>query len=277
MFSLNFLKEQALLFLVSVNLFFFTKSYSREQEIVSEVSYNQHVPKKKWYGVFGTGYAFSMKSNIDYPGGTWDRAKEGYDSDVGGASFVSIGFGREFFDYFKFDTSYTFYLPFHYQKHQTAFGNTVVYTAPKRNRFFDLDHQSVLFNLYLHPQKNFYLSLVDLEISPYFGGGIGVGFSRIYNFNLVAYANQLGSIASLADKCTNSSLAWQACAGIRFHPVKSWYNLDISYRYYEGGKFYSSRNVYLNTPPYKGQSKDSTQWKGKLRTNQISLSFNMDF
>jgi opacity protein-like surface antigen len=277
MFSLKFLKKSTFLALASASLFLCSKAQGDEAEMSSRFSYNEDAPEKKWYGLFGTGYAYSMKANIDHPGGIWDPATEGYDSNLGGSPFFTLGFGRAFLDYLRFDTTYTFYQGFHYQKHQSGEGNTPGFTGVNRIRFFDLDHQSVLFNLSLYPEKHFYFSAIDLDISPYLGVGIGAGFSRVYNFHTVAYAREVGSTTSLGNKHTRSAFAWQASAGIRLHPTDSCFSFDIGYRYYDGGRFHSSSTIYMNTPDFQGVPSEVNPWKGKLRTNQITLSFNMDF
>jgi hypothetical protein len=175
------------------------------------------------------------------------------------------------------DVAYTYFQGFHYQKFQSGTSDTAGFTGKRRNRYFDLDHQNVMFNLSLYPEKHLYFSLAKLEISPYLGLGIGAGFFRVINFHTVAYSEGVGSTTSIGTKTNNTAFAWQGFAGMRFHPQLSCMHIDLGYRYYDGGRFQGPDFVYCNTPDLEGSPSPGTPWKGKLRTNQFTIAFNFWF
>ncbi len=245
--------------------------------VESFCAYEKGPLDKKWYGTISSGYAYSLKANISYPGLDWDQAFQGYETHLGGSSFYSFSFGRSLYDHLKCDFSYTVYQGFHYQKFQTGFSDTPGFSGRARTRFFDLDHQSLLFNIGFYPENKLYFSIIGLDISPYLGVGLGWGFHRVYHFYTIANSSDAGSSTSIGDKQNNTSFAWQTAAGIRIHPINSCISLDLGYRFYVGGRFSSSSNIYSNTPDFLGASDKTSKWRGVLKTNQITLSLNMDF
>lgn len=231
-----------------------------------------------WYGKIQTGYAYSIKAGINNPNpNEWDASIQGYDARLGGSPFVEVGFGRSFAYYLRADVSYTFFDTFHYEKFQTGISQTEGFTGDHRVRFFDLDHQNIMFNLSLYPEKHAYFSFWGLDFSPFIGIGVGAGFSRVSHFYTVAYASSIGSTTSLGLKTNKSSFAWQGFGGFRIHPCASFMNLDLGYRYYDGGKFRGPSNVYVNTADFQGAPALSTPFEGKLKTHQFIISFNFWF
>jgi hypothetical protein len=271
-FSFHLIKRFSLLLLTVIS-FSGIEIFSFE----SFCTYHEGALDKKWYGAISTGYAYSLNANITHPGPDWDVAFQGYGNRLGGSSFYSFSFGRSLFDYLKCDFSYTVYQGFHYQKFQTGFSDTPGFTGGARIRFFDLDHQSLLFNIGFYPENKLYFSIIGLDISPYLGVGLGLGFHRVYHFYTVANSSDVGSSTSIGEKQNSTSFAWQTGTGIRLHPKDSCISFDVGYRFYVGGRFCSSSNIYSNTPDFLGASDKSSKWRGVLKTNQITCSLNMDF
>lgn len=231
-----------------------------------------------WYGIIGTGYAWSLKAGIENPDPSfWDEAIQGYNNSLGGSPFLTFGFGRKFLSYLRTDFSYTYFQTFHYVKFQTGISSTPGFTGDNRTRFFDLDNQNILFNLSFYPEKHFYFTFWSLDISPFIGGGIGVGFNRVTNFHTVGASHSVGSTTSIGHAASQSSFAWQGLGGLRFHPINSSTSFDIGYHYYDGGTFKGPTNIYVNDAVSLGEPSFGTAWKGKLRTHQISGTFNLSF
>jgi hypothetical protein len=269
-------------FFFSLLFFSFFSFYIEIFSSCKQESFCDYAAQKKdaspWYGVIQTGYAYSFNAGISNPDpGFWDAAVQGYNTNLGGSPFLGVGFGRSLFYYLRADVAYTYFQGFHYQKFQSGSSDTAGFTGSKRNRYFDLDHQNVMFNFSLYPEKYGYFSLAKLEISPYLGLGIGAGFSRVMNFHTVAYSQGVGSTTSIGTKTNKSSFAWQGFTGIRLHPSKACMNLDLGYRYYDGGRFTGPDFVYANTKDLQGNPVPGKPWKGKLRTNQFTIALNFWF
>jgi hypothetical protein len=239
-----------------------------------------------WYGVVGTGYAWSFNSGIKNPDPTfWDDANEGYNANLGNSPFFTLGFGSRFCGCFSLDLDYTYYQTFHYQKYQTStVGQTPGFTGIARTRFFDLDHQNVMFNLSYAPCRQFSFGCSCIDFSPLLGIGIGCGVNRVSNFHTVGFSSistigAVGSTTSIGETVTNASFAWQGTAGFRIHPQPcSPLLIDIAYRYYDGGTFHGPRNIVLNTLSGAGAfSANGKAWKGRLKANEIMLTLNYLF
>lgn len=240
-----------------------------------------------WYGFVGAGYAWSFKTGIKNPDPNfWDFANEGYDAHLGDAPFFTIGVGKRFCGFLGFDVAYTYFQPFHYQKFQTSpMQSTIGFTGPLRTRFFDLDHQNVMFNLNLVPENCFSLNCSCIEISPLLGIGIGVGIHHVTNFHTVAATPlfetvSLGTTTSIGEHVRRTSFAWQGTAGVRLSPNQcSPFKFDIAYRYYDGGRFQCPSRILIATAA-AGQGagfQSGRPWKGRLRANEVLLQLNYIF
>ena len=231
-----------------------------------------------WYGLVQTGYAYSFDAAIANPDPKfWDVAKQGYNAHLGGSPFLAVGFGRSLLYYLRLDVAYTYFQGFHYQKFQTITQSPSESLGSNQIRYFDLDHQNVMFNFSLYPEKYAKFSVAKLEISPYMGMGIGAGFFRMMNFHTVAYSGGVGSTTSIGTKKNTAAFAWQGFAGIRLQPEKSCMNIDLGYRYYHGGKFIGPDFIYVNNKALEGRAISGAPWKGKLRANEWTFSFNFWF
>ena len=263
---------------IVVGLIFSTVEVLSEHQSCPFQYGDQDDDKTSWYGKVTTGYAYSFKAGIDNPDPLeWDASVEGYNSRLGGSPFIEVGFGRSFAYYLRADVAYTFFQGFQYEKFQTGISDTIGFTGDRRIRFFDLNHQNVMFNFSLYPEKHAYFSMIGFDVSPFLGVGVGAGFHRVSNFHTVAYTDNVGSTTSLGLKANTASFAWQGFAGVRLHPCDSFMNLDLGYRYYDGGSFKGPTKIYVNTAAFSGAGAPSTPFKGKLKTHQFTVSFNFWF
>lgn len=221
-----------------------------------------------FHAIVASGYAWSMEANIrsvDYS--FWSSALDGYDSDLGSSPYIMLGFGYRFLNCCEVDFGYTLYGTFHYQKNQTD------PLENKRTRFFDLDHQSALFNFTYFPYA---FDLCKVELSPFIGGGLGVGINQVSDFETVYYNPTLGMgiTTSIGSPHTRNSFAWQGTGGLRIHPMRSKLSLDIAYRYYNGGTFETPSLVTDYNGLDRGYTEKGKPWRGTLQTNQLYFSIN---
>lgn len=233
-----------------------------------------------WYGVVEAGYAWSFHTGIKNPDPSfWDNATEGYDARVGNAPYFTIGFGKQFCNLYCFDVNYSYYQTFHYQKFQSGISSTPGFTGARRTRFFDLDHQNVLFNFTLRPSDCFCFNFCSVNFTPFAGVGIGIGIHKVNNFHTVAFVSTqppVGSTTSIGNSRTHTDFAWQATAGLNIQPFScySCLSLDIGYHYYDGGRFKGPSKIVTNTADTEGGYNTGAPWRGRLKANEIFFALN---
>ena len=179
-----------------------------------------------------------------------------------------LGFGYRFLNCCEVDFGYTIYDTFHYQKNQTD------PLENNRTRFFDLDHQSALFNFTLFPYT---VHCSRVEFTPFIGMGLGVGTSKVSHFQTVYYdpvVQGIGLTTSIGNPHTRNSFAWQGMGGIRIHPRFSRLSLDVAYRYYNGGTFDTSSYITDYNGVNEGETVKAKSWSGTLQTNQLYFAVN---
>ncbi|MCC5831874.1 MAG: porin family protein [Chlamydiales bacterium] len=238
----------------------------------------------EWYGVVGAGYAWSMKTGIDNPDPSyWDFSNEGYNADLKESPFFYIGFGRQVCG-LDFDLTYSYYETFHYQKFQTGVSPTPGFTGEARTRFFDLNHQNLLFSIgYTPTWECLCWEFCDIRVRPHFGAGIGLGISHIDNFRTVSYVTLgeeeelgFGSTTSIGNRVRNTSFAWRVLASLRFS-LPCALTLDVGYRYYDGGCFEGPSRIAINAAEFEGRLDSGKPWKGRLKTNELFLNLIFSF
>jgi hypothetical protein len=224
--------------------------------------------KSNFHAIVASGYAWSMEADIDGLTDTdWALSNNGYDGSLGNSPYIMLGFGYTFWSILDVDFGYTLYDTFHYQKNQTdPFGD-------KRTRFFDLTHQSSLFNFSIFPYG---FNLCKVKVTPYIGMGIGVGTSTVSNFQTVFYdpLDGIGLTTSIGDPNTRNSFAWQGTGGFRIQPNASKLSLDIAYRYYNGGTFESSSSIKDYDGIGDGDTVSVEPWTATFQTNQLYFAIN---
>ncbi len=235
-------------------------------------------PDNPFYGIVGTGYAWTMDPGIDNPNpADWDPSLQGYDNSFGGSPFLMIGLGREYFDLLHIDLSYTYYQTFHYQKYQTGVASTPGFTGSERMRFFDLDHQNILFDVSVYPWS---LQVLNVKVTPFAGAAIGVGFNQVTNFHTVGYDSSagVGSTTSIGTTGVRAVFAWQVSAGVRIKPDLQHLSFDFGYHYYNGGSFTGPSNVMVNASPFNGGiSSGNAPWTGTLKANEFYFTLNLAY
>lgn len=216
-----------------------------------------------------SGYAWSMNADIrDVNTNYWALSDNGYDENLGSSPYIAIGFGYRIHSMLDSAFQYTLYDGFQYQKNQTdPFGN-------KRTRSFDLTHQSAMFNFTFFPHV---FSCSKIEILPFAGMGIGVGTSKMSNFQTVFYdpiSEGVGLTTSMGKSQITNSFAWQGMGGFRIHPKESLLSLDLAYRYYNGGGFNTPSSVTDYNGTGQGEIDSVPAWTGTLQTNQLYFAIN---
>lgn len=239
-----------------------------------------------WYGQVGAGYAWTTNAGIHNPNPlVWDAAIQGYNDDLGGASFASLEIGRLFGRGFSTGLRYAFYDTFHYQKFQTGTSDTPSFSGNSRHRFFDLDHQHILVHFTFDPLKFIRCRpiLCGIKISPSLEVGIGPGFNRVTNFHTVGLleipgtGTAVGSTTLIGATHSEVSFAWEAGVGVKFKVECLNLSWRIGYRYYDGGRFQGPSTVYPNSVLNQGLATRATPWKGHLRANEAVFQIDFGF
>jgi opacity protein-like surface antigen len=232
--------------------------------------------ERSWYGIIGTGYAWSQEAGIHNPNTSqWDDSSNGYDSTLGSSQFFTFGFGKQLSTYFFLDMTYSYFQTFHYMKAQIGSDSGASdFGFTRRIRFFDLDNQNILFNLSIYQKKYFSWHALSMTFSPFIGGGIGVGLNRVSNFYTVTAT---GTTTSIGRRYNKNSFAWQVMGGLRLRPVNSSISIDLGYHYYVGGGFKCPSKIYVENSSFLGAPVNATSWEGTLKTHQLSGTFNIPF
>lgn len=233
-------------------------------------------PAYPWFASIGTGYSWTEKPGIVNPNpAVWDFSLQGYDSDLGDRGFYTFAIGKQVHKYIDMSLSYLDHEVFNYQKFQSAPPGTVGtpgFTGSARTRYFSLDNKALLVNGFLHP-ANAWANLANVDLTPFIDGGIGYAHNEVRNFYTVGTTNiagvAIGSTSSIGEPTDKNSFAWQASAGVNFHPAGSHMSVDAGYRYYDGGKFNGPSTVYTNSNGFQ----TATPWSGRLKANQIFVDF----
>lgn len=236
-----------------------------------------------WHAIVGAGYAFSNETDIHH-GDDFELTNEGYRQDLGNVPFFTIGVGHTVCQWLDIDASYSYYQTFHYQKYQTPSPLTpptrISNVLLNQTRYFDLDHQNVMFDFTIDPASCFSCDCCCFKIRPIVGAGIGVGINHISNFRTVGFDRfaEVGSEALSEPTTSNCSFAWRVLAAIRFSNCYcEALSFDLGYRYYDGGEFKSSHKSVVNVTGIPGSVIDVSAWEGRLRTNEVYGSFNWAF
>ncbi len=233
-----------------------------------------------WYVVVGSGYAFTHNSNVTVNDPTfsfWADVVQGYQSNLGHSPFFFAGFGRTLWNWFELDVTYSYYLPFHYQKYQTNVGNPAIH----RTRFFDIEHQNLMFDFTFDPDCYLTWNWGCLDIRPIAGAGIGVAISQMSNFHTVHFNSTVAAVGSVdtigVPLPKTTDFAWQFLAALRFG-INAFcpFILDIGYRYYDGGRFCGPEKIVQNQTTGALETV-SHRWSGRIRANEVYATLNTGF
>lgn len=227
-----------------------------------------------WFGSIGAGYSWTTLPGIDNPNPSeWDNSILGYNGGIGNRGFFTLAFGKQVHEFIDVSAMYMMHEEFNYQRYQFGNSDTPDFTGSQRNRFFNLNNKSVLFNATLHP-AHAWKRFANIDWTPYVGAGIGYAYNYVNNFYTVGTesisGSSLGSTDSVGTPVGTSSFAWQGTAAINMRFQDSHFSINTGYRYYDGGKFYGPSIIYTNS----GGLGAATPWSGKVQANQYFLELN---
>jgi opacity protein-like surface antigen len=237
----------------------------------------QDVFKQSAYIKLGSGGSYSMNSNISPNSAYWDVSPQGYDGNIGSTAIYSAAFGYNYSKLISADIEYIYRPSYTYSKYQTSTNASSVNFSGNKTRYFDLQSNSLMANLYLHGQGVSDKMKLDVSrgfsIEPFVGAGIGVAFNTMSNFHSVSVVTPTGAsgpvVSMLADNL-RTSFAWQLSAGINLYNDTN-FNLGAGYRYYNAGTM-SSNNYWTDWQLV------AEPWKTKMQANEffVTLAYNVD-
>jgi hypothetical protein len=231
-----------------------------------------------WFFAIGTGYSWTMMPGIENPNpSVWDASFQGYDNSLGNRGFLTFELGKQVHPLIDVSVMSMMHETFNYQKFQSGSPGTPDFTGAQRNRYFNLNNKSILFNAFLHPES--FWQCHELLYRPYISAGIGYAYSYMNNFYTVG--NQVegpglpnvGSTDSIGTPVSTNAFAWQGSAGVSFRTQSSPVSFNTGYRYYNGGQFNGPTSVFTNANGFV----NATAWSGILQANQWFVEFQYTF
>lgn len=225
------------------------------------------------YFKVGSGGSYSMPAGMSNPDPAyWDASPQGYNGDIGQSALYSAAIGYHFSELISSDFEFIYRPGFNYTKYQSSSAVDTLDFNGDKTRFFDLQSNSLMWNVYLHGKGYsdalHYEIYNDIFVEPFVGGGIGVAFNTVSNFHSVTSANN--PTAMMLDN-SMTSLAWQFSAGLNFYNTGK-FNMAAGYRYYNGEQFTSNSYIISDTPSI------ATPWSGTIQANEffIQLGYKLD-
>ncbi len=217
------------------------------------------------------------------PQGCPGPATGGYDATLCTAPVVGFGFGYYFTDWLSASVSCNHRSKFKYRKFQipTAAAVSTPGFAGDKTRCFDFDNTSFMINLRF--DHEFCPSYSCLPyVKPYGLVGIGMAKNTLYNFHSVTTtpvpaitAFPSFAVASIMTYNVTNQFAWQTEFGIDASYCDNIF-VGIGYRYFSGHKFYSN-NYLIDKPSGLPSPLTILPWCGRFATQELLLSFSMEF
>jgi opacity protein-like surface antigen len=226
-----------------------------------------------WFASIGTGYSWTEKPGIVNPNSLeWDAAIQGYNGSLGNRGFYTFAVGKQIHRYVDLSLGYLNHETFNYQQFQSGVSETPGFTGAARTRYFTLVNRAVLANVFLRPEQR-YFSVSSVGFTPFIGAGIGYALNQVNNFYTVGSTTvsgvAIGSTDSIGSPVSKNSFAWQGSVGFNIKPDISHVSVDLGYRYFDGGQFAGSSNIYVNASGWTS----ATPWAGTLIANQAFIEF----
>ena len=240
-------------------------------------SIDPNVFKQSAYIKLGSGGSYSMNTNISANPVDWDASPQGYNGNIGHTAIYSSAFGYNYSSLISGDIEYIYRPSYSYSKFQTSTAAGTINFAGNKTRYFDLQSNSLMANIYLHGQGLSDKMKWDLSsgfpMEPFIGAGIGVAFNTMSNFHAVSAATPAGAngpVVSMLPDQLRTSFAWQLSAGLNLYN-DTHFNLGAGYRYYNSGTF-NSNNYFTDWQI------QTSPWKGKLQSNEffVTLAYRID-
>ncbi len=229
------------------------------------------------YIKLGSGGSYSMSSHINPSPIFWDSSPEGYSQKLSKTAVYSSAFGYNYSPLISTDIEFIYRPAYEYSKFQTSTDQSTTSPLGNKTRRFNFESNSLMGNVYLHGtgiSNKLKLKVHDhFNLEPFLGGGAGVSFNTVSNFNSLRTNNE---IASLMANHFNTSFAWQLSAGVELL-TDCVFNLAAGYRYYNGGRF-DSNNYLLADLPTEISLYTLTPWSGQFQANEffVTLSYKLD-
>lgn len=230
----------------------------------------------KVYLRLGTGVSFSEKAQIHAPSAIWDRAKQGYNSDLESAPIITAGLGCDIGKYFSTDITFAARLGYKYRKFQIGIPNpNVAGFLGNKTRRFNLDVYTAMWNVYLNGRGCDYLSwnfnCLPGSLYPVIGGGIGVSRLKIFNFRSTGIKpvdDDIPAFASENQYTVRYHFTYQVMAGLEYNHCDRW-ALCIGYRWFDAGKFKGPR--YFRNAQGLADDFGHHEWDIRLRANEFLI------
>ncbi len=170
---------------------------------------------------------------------------------IGDSAFAGAGVGYQFNNWFRFDVTGEYRTAVQYSAIQSY---TDIWSAPGLSpcgfnaRCHDLYHGQHSAAVFL---ANAYVDLGTwYGITPYIGGGVGVGVNWLQNFYDLS-AQPAGGFG-FAQNRMPTNFAWQLGAGLAYNVTPN-LKLEVGYRYLDLGKLNTGTIVCQGTPVCPGE------------------------
>lgn len=262
---------------VLAGLLVFCMAYAQDDEKPERDKSN--MPRR--YFAVECGGAFTLEGDIKVNQDFWFPALEGYNGTLGRAFMVGAGLGLIPCDWVTFEVAANYRGPFRYCKPQVAVAQDILFVDLAR--LFDVANTSFMVNTFLNRAGRWSWLLdqdydADFSVAPYFGMGVGLAHTTIYNFHTVLVDkekigfNSFNKVSGFMTETSDVTLAWQVALGLDLCFWES-VSIGIGYRYFDGGRI--KTNDYFIDPPFGAVPPVPSEvpaWTTRFRTNEIVLT-----
>ena len=249
-------------------------------------AYAENQQEHKFYLSTEATYAMSLDARMqvdtspnaasgDYWGG---NSYNGYNNNLQQSLGYGISVGYNLTDIFAVELAYNNRPSFKYEKTQIypQNGNDSI---GNRQRYFDLQNQTVIFNgvMHLAPMFNLLKTFQECSnIEPFINLGVGFARNTMSNFHTIGANNSSnsGKVYSTMTEKTIYKPAYQAGLGLDYNLSSNW-KTKLGYRFIYGGKFTSQDYIItssIGAAAGIGPGLTETPWTGTLKANEVYLS-----
>lgn len=233
------------------------------------------VPENHVFITVGSGYSWSQSADISVDTSVWDASPQGYDNNVSNSLILDAEAGYIINSLLSVGAGLSYRGDYQYSQFQTSTASATPGFIGDKTRFFDLNNTAVMGNLYLnkfgaHHYLDYHFTHA-INIFPFAGAGVGVGYNNMTNFHSEVPTTGSVGVASVMPDNTEKSLAYQAMVGLVLE-INSTLSFDGGYRYFNGGNFKSNNYIPNGTPP-----ETAPAWTGNLSANEAFVEANLCF
>jgi opacity protein-like surface antigen len=190
------------------------------------------------YLQFETGISSALGPDVVFP--------DLVDADLGNTMYLGVGVGYQMFPQLRGDMTVTYRGGF---EQSLAVGNNI------RGRA-DFQSTSVLFNV------NYEFAPWN-GLTPHVGGGIGYVYNHL---DQVSITTDDGTPLANINGAGDADFAFQLGGGITF-PLKDKLQLDVGYRYFDGGTYGSDSVIHLA----QGVNREFSRTEGDLSAHELNV------